>query len=101
MLKVPIKAPERCQSHLSILSFYNFCFFYITKSFYRRKLELLENNIEKEPQKPRSKLKKKVYFLNIYREHLLSTTCIAVFLQTCINVVEQLKFSHFEGSIIP
>ena len=61
------------------------------------------NNIEKVPQKPRPKLKKKC-ILNIYKEYLLCPqfNANASFLQTCINFAEQrLKFCHFEGSIIP
>ena len=47
---------------------------------------------------------KKRYFLNIYKEYLfcLQSNVSGSFLQTCINFVEQiLKFSHFEGRIIP
>ena len=61
------------------------------------------NNIEKEPQKPRPKLKK-IYILNIHREYLLClhSNASGSFLQRCINFIEQrLKFSHFEKSIIP
>ena len=60
------------------------------------------NNIGKEPQKPRPKLKN-IYILNIYRECLLfpQSNASGSFFQTCMNFVEQrLKFSHFEGSII-
>ena len=61
------------------------------------------NNIEKEPQKRRPKLKKYVYYTFTKN---ISSACSPMrsssFLQTCINFVEQrLKFSHFEGSIIP
>ena len=61
------------------------------------------NNIEKEPQKPRPKLKK-TYILNIYREYLLflQSNASGSFLKTFINFVEQRhKFSYFQGSIIP
>ena len=46
----------------------------------------------------------KIYVSNIYREHLLcpQSNASSSFLQPCINSVEQrLKFSQFEGSIIP
>ena len=46
----------------------------------------------------------KIFKLCIYREYLLCLQLNAnvVFLQKCINFVEQrLKFSHFEGSVIP
>ena len=57
--------------------------------------EAFGNNIEKEPQKPRQKLKK-ICILNIYREYLLGS-----FLQKCISFLEQrLRFSHFQVSII-
>ena len=61
------------------------------------------NNIEKEPLKPRPKLKIYIYILNTYREHLLclQPNASGSFLQTCINFAERLKFSHFEGSTIP
>ena len=61
------------------------------------------NNKEKEAQKPRPKLKKYVYYI-FTREYLLclQSNARGRFLQTCINFVEQrLKFSHFEGSMIP
>ena len=60
-----------------------------------------ENNIEKESQKPRQKLKIYIY---IYRKYVLclQSSTSGSFLQICINFVEQrLKFSHLEGSIIP
>ena len=61
------------------------------------------NNIEKEPQKPCSKLKKYVYY--IFTENICSAFSlmqVVSFLQKCINFIEQrLKFSHFECSIIP
>ena len=59
-------------------------------------------NIEKEPQKPRPRLKK--YILNIYIEYLLclKPNANGSFLRRCIHFVEQLlKRFHFEGSIIP
>ena len=44
-----------------------------------------------------------IYISNFYREYLvrLQSSASGTFLQTCINSVEQLRFSHFEGSIIP
>ena len=60
-------------------------------------------NVEKEPQNPRPKLKKKI-LINIYRKYLLclQSNANGSFLQICINFIEQrLEFSHFEGSIIP
>ena len=57
------------------------------------------NKVEKEPQKLIY-----LYILYIYSEYLLWLQSIASssFLQKCINFKEQrLKFSHFEGSIIP
>ena len=52
------------------------------------------NNIEKERQKPRLKLKKYVYY--IFTENIFSANTSDSFLQKCINFVEQrLKFSHF------
>ena len=59
------------------------------------------NDIRKKPQKPLPKLKN-MYI--IYREYLLcpQPNASGSFLQTCINFAEQwLKYSHFEGSIIP
>ena len=46
----------------------------------------------------------KIEILNIYREYLLylQSNASGSFLQTCIKFAEQrLKFSHFEGSMIP
>ena len=60
------------------------------------------NNIEKEPEMPRPKLKNIciIYLLGIFA--LSQSNASGSFLQTCINFVEQrLKFSHFEDSIIP
>ena len=60
-----------------------------------------EDRIGKESQKPSPKLKNMFY---VYWEYLIcpQSNAIGSFLQTCINFVEQrLKFSHFEGSIIP
>ena len=59
------------------------------------------NNIEKESQMPHSKLKK--YILNIYRGYLLypQSNASGSFFASVYNFVEQqLKFSHFESSII-
>ena len=56
------------------------------------------NNIEKEPQKPRTKLEN-MYVIYLHREYLLclQSNEIDSFLQTCINFAEQqLKFSHFK-----
>ena len=70
--------------------------------FYHKKLELLEIK-QKEPQKPRPRLKK--YVCYIFTDNICSACNpmqMVVFLQKCINFVEQrLKFSHFEGSIKP
>ena len=61
------------------------------------------NNIGKESSKPRPKLRKYVYY--IFPENICSARNpmqVVVFLETCINFVEQrLKFPYFEGSIIP
>ena len=73
------------------------------KIFLQQEVGVFRNNIEKKSQKPHSKLKKKC-ILYIYREYLLCLqfNTSGSFLQKCINFVEQrLKFSHFEGSIIP
>ena len=45
----------------------------------------------------------KICILYIYWEYLLcmQSNASGSFLQICINFVERLKFSHFEGSIIP
>ena len=46
----------------------------------------------------------KICILYIYSEYLLcqQSNASGIFLQKCINFVEQgLKFSYFEGSIIP
>ena len=61
----------------------------ISKCFYYKKLELLENL--------------ELHTLNFYAENLLclQSSASGSFLQICINFVEQFKFSHFEGSIIP
>ena len=38
----------------------------------------------------------------IFTENICSANASGSFLQTCINFVEQrLKFSHFEGKVIP
>ena len=50
------------------------------------------------------KIEKNIYILNINREYLLclQSNASGNFLQRWINFVEQqLKFSHFEGGIIP
>ena len=63
----------------------------------------LGNNIEKELQKPRQRLKKYVYY--IFTDNICSackSNPSGSFLQKCINSAEQqLKFSHVEGSIRP
>ena len=62
----------------------------------------LGNDIGKEPQKTSPILKKCILY--IYWEYLLCLQFNASgsFLQTCIDFIEQLlKFSRFEGSIIP
>ena len=72
------------------------------KMFLPQEAGAFRNNIEKELQHPRPKLNK--YIVNIYREYLLCLKSNASdsFLQKCTNFVEEwLKFSHFEGSIIP
>ena len=72
------------------------------KFFYCKKPELLKKQ-RKRPAEATLKIEKK-YWLNIYREYLfcLEFNASDSFLETCINFVEQrLKFSHFEGSIIP
>ena len=60
------------------------------------------NNIEKEPQKPRPKLNKYLYYA--FTQNICSAwnrMQVVVFLQKCINFVEQrLTFFYFEGSII-
>ena len=64
-------------------------------------MELLENNRQRDT-KATPKIEK-ICILNIYREYLLSlqSNASGSFFQTYINFVEQLKCSHFEGSIIP
>ena len=60
------------------------------------------NNIEKEPKKATPKIEK-IYISNIHSEYLLcpQSKATGIFLQMCIDFVEQqLKYSHFEGSII-
>ena len=72
------------------------------KFFYCKKPELLKKQ-RKRPAEATLKIEKK-YWLNIYREYLfcLEFNASDSFLETCINFVEQrLKFSHFEGRIIP
>ena len=46
----------------------------------------------------------KIFISNIYRDYLLypQSNASGSFLLTCINFAEQrIKFSHFEGTIIP
>ena len=69
-----------------------------SKSFFKfflpQEAGALGNNIEKERQKPRPKLKK--YILYIYREYLpcLQSSASGSFLQTCVNILQQrLSFS--------
>ena len=65
-------------------------------------LELLDKH-RKRTAKVTPKIEK-IYILNNYREYLfcLQFNASGSFLQKCINFVERrLKFSHFEGSIIP
>ena len=61
------------------------------------------NNIEKETQKPRPKLGKYIY--DIFTENICSACNqmqMAVFFQKCTDFAgKRLKFSHFEGSIMP
>ena len=51
------------------------------------------------------KIEKNIYLLNIYTENICSacnSMQMVVLCKACTNVVEQrLKFSHFQGSIIP
>ena len=54
------------------------------------------NNIEKETQKLRPKLKKIVYY--IFTENICPT-CNQM--QVVVFCKQRLKFSHFEGTIIP
>ena len=56
----------------------------------------------KEPQKPLPKLQN-MYIIYVLRTGFcMQSNGSGRFLQTCINLVEKrLKFSHFEGSIIP
>ena len=44
-----------------------------------------------------------IYISNFYWEYLLcpQSSASSSFLQKCINFAEQLRFSHFEGRIIP
>ena len=73
----------------------------LVQSFLPKEAGAFGNNIEKESQKPRPKLKK---FINICKEYLLclQSNASGSFLRKYINFAEhRLKFSHFEGSIIP
>ena len=72
--------------------------------FLPQEVGAFENNIEKEAQKLRLKMKK--YGYQIFTENICSacnqSSASGSFLQKCINFVEQrLKFPHFEGGIIP
>ena len=73
------------------------------KTFLPQQTGAFGNNMEKEPQKPRQKIKKYVYY--IFTENICfacNPMQVVVFCKKCINFVEnRLKFSHFEGSIIP
>ena len=70
--------------------------------FNNKKLELLEIILERNRKIHAQNWK--ICILHIYREYLLclQSNASGSFLEKCINFVEQrLKFSHFEGSIIP
>ena len=58
------------------------------KVFLPQEAEALGNNIEKEPQKPRPKLKKYIYLI-FYREYFLclQSNASGSFLKKCINFV--------------
>ena len=74
----------------------------LVQTFLQQEARAFGNNIGKEPQKPHPKLEIMyiIYLLRIFA--LPAIQCKWYFLQTCINFVEnRLKFSHFEGSIIP
>ena len=75
------------------------------KTFLSQEAGASGSNKEKEPQKPHPNLKKiYIYMLTIERTYLLClpSNASGSRLQTCTDFVErQLKFSHFEGSIIP
>ena len=65
------------------------------------------NNVKKEPQKSRPKLKRHLYF--IFTDNICSgcnsmqviVFCKLMKIVKCINFVKRLKFPHFKGSIIP
>ena len=70
--------------------------------FYNKKLELLE--ITKERNHKSHAQNWKICMLCVYWEYLPcpQSNASGSFSQTCINIVEQrLKFSHFEGTLIP
>ena len=72
------------------------------KCFLPQEAGAFENN-SKRIAKAKPKIEKNMY-INIYWKYLLcpQSNASGSFLETCINFVEQgLKFSHFEGSIIP
>ena len=72
------------------------------KTFLQQEAGAFGNNIVKQPQKPRPKLKN-MYIIYLLRILLsLQANASSGFLLTCINFVElRHKFSHFEDSIIP
>ena len=60
------------------------------------------NNIDKEPEKPSAKLKKYVYYIFKNICSACNPMQVVVFCKKYITfVVQRLKFSHFEGNIIP
>ena len=60
------------------------------KIFLSQEAGAFGNNIEKERQKLRPKLKKYIYYI-IYREYLpcLQSSASGSFLQTCVNILQQ------------
>ena len=72
------------------------------QNFLPKEAKAFGNNIKKEPQKSRPKLRKYVY--HVFKENICSVCNPVqgvVFLQKCSNFVEQrLKFSYLKGSII-
>ena len=68
----------------------------LVQNFLQQEVGAFGNNIEKEPQKPRPKLKK-IRILYIYREYLLclQSNASESFLQKCIDFVERLTIPHF------
>ena len=72
------------------------------KFFLPQEAGAFTNNKEKQSQKPRPKLKIHIFQFLERIFALKQSSTSGSFLQTCISFVEkQLKFSHFEGSIIP